>query len=42
MGLIHPRGESKAEMLFWLKPLFMYDNPETLDDADLSGVIVDE
>ena len=42
MGLIHPRGESKTEMLFWLKHLFMYDNAETFDHADLSGVIVDE
>ena len=34
-GLNHPRGESKTEILFCLKPLFMYDNPETFDDADL-------
>ena len=41
-GLIHPRGESKTEILFCLKPLFMYDDPGTLDDADFSDVIVDE
>ena len=41
-GLIHPRAESKIEILFCSKPLFMYDNPETLDHADLLDVIVNE
>ena len=42
-GLIHPTGKSKADILFCSKSLFMYDdNPKTLDDVDLSDVIVDE
>ena len=41
-GLIYPRGESKTEILFCSKPLFIYENPETFEDADLSDVIVDE
>ena len=28
-GLIHHRGESKIEILFCSKSLFIYDNPET-------------
>ena len=41
-GLIYPRGESKTEILFWSKPLFIFENPETFEDADLSDVIIDE
>ena len=42
-GLIHPIGESKTDILFCSKPLFMYDeNPETFDDSDVSDVIPDE
>ena len=39
--LIHRSGESKTEISFWWKPLFIYDNPGTFDDADLSDVTVD-
>ena len=36
------RVESKTEILFCSKPLFMYDNPEIFDDTGLSDVAVDE
>ena len=41
-GLIHPKGESETEISFCPKPLFMYDNPETFNHADLSDVSFDE
>ena len=40
--LTHPTRDFKTEIRFCSKPLFMYDNPETFDDADLSDVTVDE
>ncbi|XP_066928721.1 uncharacterized protein [Clytia hemisphaerica] len=41
-GAINPKSDSKTEILFCAKPIFMYDNPETLDNVDLSDVIIDE
>ena len=41
-GEIEPRTDSKTEILFCAKPIFMYENPETLDDVNLSDVIIDE
>lgn len=41
-GVSNPKSDSKTEILFCAKPLFMYDNPDTLDDVDLSDIIIDE
>ena len=41
-GVINPKSDSKTEILFCAKPIFMCDNPETLDNVDLSDVIIDE
>ena len=41
-GLIHPRGESKTEILFCSKPRFLFNDPESFDNTDLSDVIVDD
>ena len=39
---IHLRRESKTETLFCSKYLFVCNNPETLDDSNLSDVIAPE
>ena len=40
-GNCEPRTDSKAEILFCPKPLSMYQNPETYDEADLSDILID-
>ena len=39
---IHLRRESKTETLFCSKYLFVCNNPETLDDSNLSDIIAPE
>ena len=41
-GLRSPRGESKTEILFCSKPLFLYDDPDTFDDIDLTDMFIDD
>ena len=41
-GNREPRTESETEILFCLKLLSMYQNPETYDEADLSDILIDD
>ena len=39
-GALNPRTDSKTKILFFAKPIFMYQNHETLDDVDLFDIIL--
>ena len=39
-GKIQPGGELKTEVLFCSKLCFLYNNPDSYDDADVSDIIV--
>ena len=41
-GELNPRTASKTEILFCPKPLFLYRDPDSYDDTDLSDIIIDD